>query len=150
MPYKDPEKHRDTQREYQKAHYRRKKGYYKDKSKDRVRRIRSEIINYKVLRGCSTCNETHPSCLEFHHRDPNEKEFEVNQALKKGWNFERMLPELEKCDVLCANCHRKIHWSWDEKTNEVNLTRLGETESRDPHKVETVSSTLAAATWASR
>ncbi len=45
------------------------------------------------------------SALEFHHVDPREKDFEV--SAKMGWAVVR--PELDKCVLLCANCHRAVH-----------------------------------------
>jgi hypothetical protein len=48
--------------------------------------------------------------LEFHHREPKLKEIVVSKALDWGWSIERILNEIAKCDVLCANCHRKQHW----------------------------------------
>jgi len=46
--------------------------------------------------------------LEFHHRNPSEKEFNVSsKGHSRSW--ERVKKEIEKCDLLCANCHREIH-----------------------------------------
>ena len=47
--------------------------------------------------------------LDFHHRDPKEKDFQLNnRALGRKW--EVILKEAEKCDLLCANCHREFHF----------------------------------------
>jgi hypothetical protein len=57
---------------------------------------------------CSVCGETHPACLDFHHRDPYKKSFN----LAEGWKtrtWQEILDEVDKCDILCANCHRKHH-----------------------------------------
>lgn len=54
--------------------------------------------------GYSKCIEA----LEFHHRDPTQKEFSLGvRGLYRS--FERVRVELDKCDLLCANCHREIH-----------------------------------------
>lgn len=45
--------------------------------------------------------------LDFHHRDPNEKEFRIGKGNTMKW--EKVLEELDKCDLLCANCHRELH-----------------------------------------
>lgn len=67
-----------------------------------------------AAKGCGRCGESHPACLEFHHRDPEAKEFEIGNWLSRRKLKEADLrAELEKCDPLCANCHRKLHW--DEK-----------------------------------
>ncbi len=60
--------------------------------------------------GCSKCPEKHPACIEFHHRDSKSKEFEISSALQKGWGKEKIIDEIKKCDNLCANCHRKVHY----------------------------------------
>ncbi|MNT97520.1 hypothetical protein D3C72_2398630 [compost metagenome] len=45
--------------------------------------------------------------LEFHHRDPAQKDFTFSQVKLK--NFKHVKDELDKCDLLCANCHREAH-----------------------------------------
>jgi hypothetical protein len=57
--------------------------------------------------GCIRCGEVHPACLDFHHRNPEEKEGHIGEFRKFG--MKRLLAEIAKCDVLCANCHRKFH-----------------------------------------
>lgn len=64
------------------------------------RKIKSE-------RGCAECGEQDPVVLQFHHRDPSQKKFNVAQP---GTSSEaRLLAEIEKCDVLCASCHLRHH-----------------------------------------
>lgn len=58
---------------------------------------------------CTTCGETHFACLEFHHIDPNTKEATVG-SIAGRWGAARIKAELNKCIVLCANCHRKLHF----------------------------------------
>lgn len=45
--------------------------------------------------------------LSFHHLDPKEKEFNISQ--KSSWGFEKLKTELDKCILVCANCHGEIH-----------------------------------------
>jgi aromatic ring hydroxylase len=52
--------------------------------------------------------------LCFHHRDPSEKAFVLNQR-QFGKSFESLLKEARKCDLLCANCHAEVH---EERSNE--------------------------------
>lgn len=69
--------------------------------------IQEKVNQYKQDRGCQVCGEnTHPSVLDLHHLDPSEKELDPASA-KTSWS--RFLGEAEKCIVLCANCHRKVH-----------------------------------------
>jgi hypothetical protein len=56
------------------------------------------------------CPENHPACLDFHHKNPKQKDFEIACAIRQGWTKPRILEEIEKCIVVCSNCHRKLHW----------------------------------------
>lgn len=44
--------------------------------------------------------------LEFHHKDPKEKEFNISI---KNLGMKKMIDEIHKCSLLCSNCHREIH-----------------------------------------
>ena len=58
---------------------------------------------------CSICGyDKCSAALEFHHTDRSLKEFEIGGA-KYGWA--KMKKEIEKCILLCANCHRELHYS---------------------------------------
>jgi hypothetical protein len=69
---------------------------------------RDWIVEYKSTRGCAKCPESDPRCLDFHHRDPSQKEFSMGNAVTLGVGWERLKAEAAKCEILCANCHRKI------------------------------------------
>ena len=69
---------------------------------------RAEFQEFKKTLKCNRCPEDHIACLEFHHIDPNQKEVEIGVAASK-WSVERLKTEIIKCEVLCANCHRKEH-----------------------------------------
>ncbi len=94
--------------------------YYRnlDKEKSRIRKtnairkleLKEWFDDYRSNLSCARCDENHIACLEFHHIDPSEKEVEVGRAVTNGWNKERIIKEMEKCEVLCSNCHRKHHW----------------------------------------
>jgi hypothetical protein len=58
--------------------------------------------------GCSVCGyDKHPKALEFHHRDPGTKNFNVSEAY--GFGIDKFLEEILKCNILCANCHAIHH-----------------------------------------
>ena len=65
---------------------------------------------YRQTQHCVKCGESRWYVLDFHHRDPNEKELSVAEMLMRGFGIERMMKEIDKCDVVCANCHREIHY----------------------------------------
>jgi 5-methylcytosine-specific restriction endonuclease McrA len=55
--------------------------------------------------------------LEFHHKDPSKKLFGIGQnKLTRSW--ESVKAEIEKCDLLCANCHREIHAEQNKQLNQ--------------------------------
>ena len=63
---------------------------------------------------CSKCSESHISCLDFHHLNPDIKEINISMAANQR-SIEHIKEEMDKCIVLCSNCHRKLHWN--EKNN---------------------------------
>lgn len=73
------------------------------------RRKRRFLDCYKTSRGCKRCGDRSlpARCYDLHHRDPTTKTIPANRlAIDAGWP--RLLLEIAKCDVLCANCHRIV------------------------------------------
>lgn len=64
---------------------------------------------YKSNIQCFKCHENHPATLDFHHLNKNEKEYNVSDMVTTQ-SKSRILKEIEKCVILCSNCHRKEHW----------------------------------------
>ena len=66
------------------------------------------LIRQLKVNGCSICgyNKCNRS-LEFHHRDPNEKDFGISSSKVLSWD--KIKIELDKCDLVCSNCHGEIH-----------------------------------------
>lgn len=62
----------------------------------------------KRARGCLYCSETDPICLDFHHRNAGEKKFSIGTNASR--TQQSLQDEIDKCDVVCANCHRKLEW----------------------------------------
>lgn len=74
------------------------------------RRKQLKIMAVEYLGGkCMRCGyDKFPQVLEFHHRNPAQKEFGLGmRGLTRSW--EKIKQEIIKCDLLCANCHREIH-----------------------------------------
>lgn len=58
---------------------------------------------------CSVCGKRYPIAVyDLHHRDPAAKEFALSNAIGNK-NIDSLLAEAEKCDIVCANCHRVMH-----------------------------------------
>lgn len=69
------------------------------------RKLKVRMIAYKGG-SCQICGyDKHPAALEFHHRNPADKKFKLSGNSLK---FEAVRAELDKCDLLCANCHREV------------------------------------------
>lgn len=66
------------------------------------------INTLKHAIGCKKCGEKRYYMLDFHHRNPNEKELVISDCSRRS--LHSLLEELKKCDVLCANCHREWHY----------------------------------------
>jgi hypothetical protein len=98
------------QREYTKNHYNQNKPYYLKKAKTYSDKLIEWYRELKKTLRCSKCGENHPATLEFNHRDPSEKVKEVSIMVARGWGKRKILKEIEKCSILCANCHRIMHW----------------------------------------
>jgi len=78
--------------------------------KDRILRYAKKIKSVRYLgNSCNVCGEENIFKLTFHHRDPSEKEFEIGEILKNRWST--IIKELDKCDILCQNCHREHHYN---------------------------------------
>lgn len=76
--------------------------------KKRLRKKKSaEFREFKESLSCLVCGESTPECLDFHHVD-GEKYGNISTIVNR-WSVDRFKKELEKCVVLCANCHRKVH-----------------------------------------
>lgn len=79
--------------------------------RDRARRGRAEraayVTAYKLERGCADCGyDAHAEALDLDHRDHATKAHDVAYLVSTRVAWPRLLAELEKCDVVCANCHR--------------------------------------------
>jgi len=64
---------------------------------------------------CEICGEKRHWVLDFHHLNPSQKSFNIsNYSISGTSGFEtkkkKILEELKKCIVVCANCHRDIHY----------------------------------------
>lgn len=83
-------------------------GCTKQYNADKLKQKRAFINDYKITRGCRVCGyREHPVALELNHIDPLSKSMNIARQLA-SCSMERLTTELEKCEVLCANCHQ-IH-----------------------------------------
>lgn len=97
----------DCKKIYNQAHYKKDIEAYKKRNKAHNARSRAEFRLWMVelkSKPCTDCKETyHPCQMDFDHVR-GEKEFEIGQAA--CLSRERVEQEIQKCELVCANCHR--------------------------------------------
>jgi hypothetical protein len=105
MPYKE----RAEQLKAQKDHYQKNKAIYRERGRARKKAMQDWLWDLKCQRTCERCPENDAACLDFHHKDPKTKLFEIATAISNRVSKEKILAEIEKCRCICSNCHRKLH-----------------------------------------
>lgn len=101
MPYSDPSKQKQAQHES----YIRNKDRIIESSINKIRATREWVAELKS-NPCVDCGLSFHWCaMEFHHRDPKEK-FKKISTMVTSSSRKKILEEIEKCDLLCSNCHR--------------------------------------------
>ena len=84
--------------------------YYANKSKhleisNKIGHQKKDYLNRLKENPCVDCGKNFPFyVMDFDHRERNTKKFNVGRMIHEGWD--RIKIEIEKCDVVCANCHR--------------------------------------------
>lgn len=88
--------------------YNKRKIQIQIKGIDYKRNLKKEYIAYKGGK-CEKCgyDKDCPTAYHFHHKDPTEKEFCISRS--KRYRGEDVHKELDKCQLLCSNCHSEIH-----------------------------------------
>lgn len=90
---------RDYQREYQQRNAMR---IAERQREYRLRRV--NVLAAHKARPCADCGIQYPPyVMQFDHRDPESKQFTISDM--RGLSLERLVQEIAKCDVVCANCH---------------------------------------------
>lgn len=91
-----------------KLHYERNKDTYKEKAKRNTQKYHDEnrerVFNYLLTHPCVDCGESDPIVLEFDHQ--RDKLDDVSNLMRTG-RWDQIRKEIEKCEVVCANCHRR-------------------------------------------
>lgn len=100
---------RNCQNEYVRAHYRANRAAYIEKARVRnteLIRINGEfLIAYLKQHPCVDCGERDVIVLEFDHL--RDKVADVSVLARGGYSIETIQKEIDKCEVVCANCHRR-------------------------------------------
>jgi hypothetical protein len=76
-------------------------------TEDKRREKSKKVLEYLLTHPCIDCGESDPIVLEFDHRDNEKKIKAVTLMVGQNLGLEKIFKEIEKCDVRCANCHRR-------------------------------------------
>lgn len=95
----------ELQREAKRRWYQDNKQVYTDRNRLRYEEKARRLRKLKS-RPCMDCGGTFPPIvMDFDHRDGMTKMGNISNLIKR-WSWERLLAEVAKCDLICANCHR--------------------------------------------
>lgn len=98
--------------------------------------LRRWINGQKGEQGCDRCGRCNPAYLDYHHRNGTDKRMDIGTMVTYGYGRDTLKAEIEKCVVLCANCHRMEHhgpptddlraWVWEQKRRRGGCSRCSE------------------------
>lgn len=100
---------RPCQKKYRRKHYELNRDKYIKKAHLQKIKITTWFNEIKKSLSCSICGEERPWTLDFHHTDSELKDFPVSVLVSRGCK-NKIIREMEKCVVLCSNCHRDYHF----------------------------------------
>lgn len=102
---------KDCSREYIRDHYKKNRKYYLKKARKRNLEVRQKAYEYLwpylMSHPCVDCGETDILVLEFDHKDRTSKSEDVSRIIRRAGPLRQLIEEISKCDVRCANCHRR-------------------------------------------
>ena len=98
-------------RVYIRQHYQNNVDYYVKKAtrrkKDCIKILSQRVFTYLLSHPCVDCGETDPIVLEFDHLDSATKIATISEMVQQQRPWEIIMNEIDKCQVRCANCHRR-------------------------------------------
>lgn len=103
IEYLNSENFKNSQFKYNRTTRRIRDKKYRELTSRKIRKI-------KIENGCKICGfNAHHTALQFHHRNPDSKKFRIGDCRNYSWN--KILIEIEKCDILCGNCHAILEFN---------------------------------------
>ena len=96
-------------KEHMRSYYREYNRTHRFRLEANRKRIKDWLCDYKSNLKCEQCSESCSACLDFHHKDPSQKEFGICLGAARAYSIERLKIEIAKCSVLCSNCHKREH-----------------------------------------
>ncbi len=93
-----------------KSYYHKHGSKYRENAVIRNRRIKNalkkRLLEYLSDKSCVRCGISDPRVLEFDHTDPTSKSYGIARAINSTMTWDNILLEINKCQILCANCHK--------------------------------------------
>lgn len=114
---------KECYKEHRKTYYAEHYLKYGDKYRERAklrrarakRNLQIKLKDYLEGKSCKNCGESDIRVLEFDHLNPATKRFGIANSITDGRKWSDILIEIEQCQILCANCHKKqtaIQYGW--------------------------------------
>lgn len=95
-------------KETYKNYYKNNKVFLVEKNNQFKLRCLEAVNTIKSSYGCLFCKENNPCCLDFHHVNKEDKIDGISRLLHSH-DVKQLIEEINKCVVVCSNCHRKLH-----------------------------------------
>jgi uncharacterized Zn finger protein len=130
LPYKDPEKRREKQNEYNQKYYANNPSVCKARSQAQRVNAKRRWAEFKATLSCVKCGFAHPTALDFHHVVSSPDNVHLHKLIRNN-AYRRALEEIKKCIVLCANCHR-IHHNDEYLRKKAELQTFVSTQRKTP------------------
>ena len=115
-------------REYRKRRFQ-KEGHWRDEGR-KAQELKAWMIELKS-KPCSDCGLTFPiCCMDFAHRNSEEKLYNIGSMFSHHYSKEIIQREIDKCDLVCANCHRIR--TQKEKIGHGRISGISENSTSEP------------------
>lgn len=102
---------KECTRLFVKNHYNKNRRYYLKKTQERNIELRLKTLNYQrqylEQNPCVDCGESDVAVLEFDHIGKVSKFKAISSLIRARYSLEKIKKEINKCEVRCANCHRR-------------------------------------------
>jgi len=83
---------------------------YESRAKsDRCQTKKGLVDKLKEEGSCVECGEERKLCLQFHHKKPDKKNYNIGELVRNGGTMQELRAELKKCELRCGNCHQSVH-----------------------------------------
>ena len=102
---------RSCNREYQRSWLSKNRETQRKRVNDNNKKLKKRnaeyICNFLSANPCVVCSESDIVVLDFDHIDPKTKYKTISEMIRTASSLEKIIEEIAKCQVLCANCHRR-------------------------------------------